>query len=90
VIEYQRRWGLYRDGIVGGQTWGSMQGRINHSGFEDTYGAFFNNGYDGARFYVYLRLPPTTNGYWHVLDPWADPPGYVAMSDWGEGTNLCP
>jgi hypothetical protein len=77
VVAYQRAHGLTRDGIVGTQTWGSLQGQITFSGISDAYGNYFNNGSDGLRFYNNLAF-----GYWHVLDPYY--PGgatYVAMSD---------
>lgn len=79
TIDYQSSNGLGVDGIVGTQTWGSFQSKLYWSGIDDTYGAYYNVGYDGIRFYDEYVL----NGGWfvldsgHVCDPYG---GYYAMA----------
>jgi hypothetical protein len=66
TIAYQREFGLDRDGIVGGQTWTSMQGWLVFSGVRDVYGSFYNVGIDGLRFYWQQVL----GGSWFARDPY--------------------
>jgi len=85
TVLYQQRRQLVADGIVGPQTWWSMQLELTFSGVSDVYGNYYNVGPDGLRFYLQYLVNPT----WFVLDPWY-PPGaaYVAMSV--NETGFCP
>jgi hypothetical protein len=66
TIAYQRQYGLEQDGIVGRLTWSSFQRRTTNSGVTDDYGAFYNVGIDGLRFYWQSSL----QGAWFVRDPY--------------------
>lgn len=61
---------------------GRDAGRTVYSGIQDLYGYYYNVGPDGLRFYydVILANITGTKAAWHVLDPYAQPPGYVTMN----------
>jgi hypothetical protein len=80
---------LEQDGIVGGATWGSMQGWTVNSGLTDAYGSYWNLLSDGVRFYWQSGL----GGSWFVLDPYY--PGgnkYVTVAGYASQnvTGFCP
>lgn len=89
AIAYQRANGLEQDGIVGGNTWGSMQGWTHSSGISDEYGTYYNVGSDGLRFYWEGAL----GGYWLVLDPYYPGPNqYVQVAGYASQnlSGFCP
>lgn len=85
TIRFQRARGLTADGEVGPNAWTALQSELVNSGISDVYGTFWSIRADIARFY-YQYISNT----WFVLDPYATPPGYRAMTALGTGGQICP